>query len=602
LAGREAWRRDHRLLQQVYATISGVRRNELPRSIDFDRQRHRATAAAWLARVNACDPVADFIDIAHGTSAERQLVVDALKYIRSRGDTCDRSFEKLFWQCTRIRCIYYRHVVQRPMTPGLQWFIRVYDRSGSARRPFVAEIRALAAATSSGLGRGLASLEIRTAPQDSLSGNLSFFQSFERAMAVAREDAEGLEGGVVMHFVRDRGEDALRKGLQAAFWAKTAAEPNPDKNAGYRYSSFYRKKRREAYVAGRLLANFPASLAWLRGVDLCTDEVGIPTWVMGPPLRYLHDAGQLAAQTAKRELGVELPPLRRSVHAGEDFVHLLTHGFSLALEPKRWAQRIGRVAILREERLFDLVWAWSWYARGGISLPASELPAIEEEIAEHARTIFGSKERDISPRRLCELQKNLHEEWVLRRLGFPTGPIPSKEEVGEDHRLELRWLTDQGVFQRSHDIVWVATDREAELLEALQLALAREISEAGIIIEVNPSSNLLIGQLSDLEDHPLWRLQSLDDDAALPAIDICIGSDDPLVFATDLRQEYQLLHDTLVQSGKTSYQANTVIDRLRAASMAARFTLPSTLGKALPHGTIARMPALDAAPVLNPMP
>ena len=81
-----------------------------------------------------------------------------------------------------------------------------------------------------------------------------------------------------------------------------------------------------------------------------------------------------------------MPPLRITVHAGEDFVHLLTglrrlddaiqhlgleegdrigHGIALGLNPVTWFERTRQVVQTREERLFDLVWS-------GIATPIKE--------------------------------------------------------------------------------------------------------------------------------------------------------------------------------------------------------------------------------------
>lgn len=68
------------------------------------------------------------------------------------------------WQTIRVRNIFYRHVTQRPMTPGLMWFIRFYGRISAARRPLNLSSQVASAAHIGGLGKGLQSLEVRTTP------------------------------------------------------------------------------------------------------------------------------------------------------------------------------------------------------------------------------------------------------------------------------------------------------------------------------------------------------------------------------------------------------------------------------------------------------
>jgi hypothetical protein len=64
----------------------------------------------------------------------------------------------------------------------------------------------------------------------------------------------------------------------------------------------------------------------------------------------------------------------------------------------------------------------------------------------------------------------------------------------------------------------------------------------------------LIGDLGDLTTHPLWRLRPPKGDD-VPPVRICIGSDDPLVFASNLPEEYQWLCDALRLAGLSDDEA-----------------------------------------------
>jgi hypothetical protein len=67
----------------------------------------------------------------------------------------------------------------------------------------------------------------------------------------------------------------------------------------------------------------------------------------------------------------------------------------------------------------------------------------------------------------------------------------------------------------------------------------------------------LIGYLSDLAAHPLWRLSPPMPDAAPgPSIRVAIGSDDPTTFATSLPEEYQLVAFALADAGVAPAQAD----------------------------------------------
>ncbi|MCP4690913.1 MAG: hypothetical protein GY859_22870, partial [Desulfobacterales bacterium] len=57
-------------------------------------------------------------------------------------------------------------------------------------------------------------------------------------------------------------------------------------------------------------------------------------------------------------------------------------------------------------------------------------------------------------------------------------------------------------------------------------------------------------------------------------IAVCIGSDDPLTFATNLRQEYSILYEALITGGVSDCQAQTWLERARDTGLHSRFTIP----------------------------
>ena len=163
---------------------------------------------------------------------------------------------------------------------------------------------------------------------------------------------------------------------------------------------------------------------------------------------------------------------------------------------------------------------------------------------------------------------------MLYRVGFPSAPNPYLVEEGDRRlRLLVRYLSSDEVFRRGRALIWVETAPEAETLAGLQAQLRRKIGHIGITVEVNPTSNLLIGDLNDLTRHPLWRLRPFrqgQQDA--PPVSVCIGSDDPLVFNSSLRQEYQNLCDAMMLAGCSEEEIRVWISRTRESGMESRFT------------------------------
>jgi adenosine deaminase len=68
--------------------------------------------------------------------------------------------------------------------------------------------------------------------------------------------------------------------------------------------------------------------------------------------------------------------------------------------------------------------------------------------------------------------------------------------------------------------------------------LVAELAEAGIVLEVCPTSNVVLGVFPTYEAHPLGRLRA----AGVP---VTLGSDDPPYFGTTIGREYELAHERL---------------------------------------------------------
>jgi hypothetical protein len=571
-------------LREVAAGTSAFRRTP------FAPLRHLYASLARPASAQGVpaplDPLDWWFPAVRWANPEHGFLTAAFTYLDDPRGREDRTFARLFWQVQRLRVAFYRHVVQRPMTPGLQWFTRTYDRLSAPRAPlgvgtFLAEAARLA-------GPGLRSLEVRVAPGSRVSDLARTVSTIDAA--AKRIDA--VETGIVFHFIRSRGPDA-QKGVPRPWSRGSHDDPgslreNPSR---YRFSGYYLQRRGEAAALASLLLSFPRMLERVRGLDLCTDELGIPLWVLLPILEHVRRAGNLAAASLEASRH-PVSPLRLTVHAGEDFVHLLGsirrvgeaveylrlggedrigHAVSLGVDVSEWAARAIGLAIPRGERLLDLLWAVRCARRSDDAGLHSWLAYAAHEACRLAALIFEGDHPKLTE--LEEWVSALHSTTGLARAGFPYGP-PSRTESRTD-KLVLAWLRNTRVFARSQELEAVNIAAEVALVSALQAHVRLQLALTGIVVEINPSSNLLIGHLGDLTSHPLWRLcPPIEGTGDAPPVRVCIGSDDPITFATNLPDEYQLLADAMVEGGLSMHQVDAWLDRARVTGLAARFTVP----------------------------
>ena len=184
------------------------------------------------------------------------------------------------------------------------------------------------------------------------------------------------------------------------------------------------------------------------------------------------------------------------------------HGLALGVDAREWARRSSRIAMTRETRLLDLVWQWSWYGRyGSGDGTGRHQGTLDYELAHLAETIF---DEPVSPYSLALLSQDLTDAQRLVSIGFPEGPPPRNgDPVLKNRRNWLLWryLTELRVFEKCQEIAWVDAAAEGEALAGLQCALRQKVGSRGIAVEVNPTSNLMVGDLGDLTAHPLWRLR-----------------------------------------------------------------------------------------------
>jgi len=549
---------------------------------------YNPTAASNLSQLDPLEPHFP----AHapaGVSTELLFAAAALRETAQTGSS-DPDFALAFWQTTRLRNIYYRHLTQRALTPGLAWFVRYFDRIGAGRQATPLRDLTRIAAEVSGAGRGLRYFEFRTSPPDRVDAGRSYIETVFPVLS----QAPGLrEGALVYHFIRAAG-GGKTKGLPHAHGRDTHANPAPGKlnPRGYRYQTYAGGLRKQAVTVARLLARFPHLLLQLRAIDLCTDELAVPVWAFVGTFKALRTIGERVS-TYLAQHGRSVPPLRRTVHAGEDYPHLLTglrlvgdtvrrldlepgdrlgHALALGFDPDRWAQTTGTAVVTLDVRLFDLAWEWDCRTgRRGAGIDASRAGYLDRELRGLSAELFG---RELSPREVSQLADDLHDPEKLKQAGYPNGPRP--KAANEQMERVIRYLTEPGLFVTGSRPVPVDAAGEARAVEELQTWLRGEVARRGLAVEINPTSNFLIGNLGEWRRHPLFRMNPPEGGGVNP-VPLVVGSDDPLVFATGLPDEYPALERALNDAGVPKPAAGRWLDEVRATGVKFRFTLPGSL-------------------------
>ncbi|MCZ8155256.1 MAG: adenosine deaminase [Leptospira sp.] len=126
------------------------------------------------------------------------------------------------------------------------------------------------------------------------------------------------------------------------------------------------------------------------------------------------------------------------------------------------------------------------------------------------------------------------------------GSYFSKEDLNvERNLLKTKVNNDQ--------ITMMMDSIKIRYLQTFQNFIMSKIAQTNSIIECCPSSNLYIGMLENLADHPIARFYDNN-------IKITIGSDDPGLFDTNLKREYEKAHESgLDEKSLSEIQRNSFL-------------------------------------------
>jgi hypothetical protein len=219
---------------------------------------------------------------------------------------------------------------------------------------------------------------------------------------------------------------------------------------------------------------------------------------------------------------------------------------------------------------------------GSVRPPSGRVERAEEQaralIAHLFRPVVASPADLRDHRRVRRL---LLSSSVQRLLGYSLPPVARRDDDPTLSPRELELLRfcveDRGFFARSIEPIEVEFDPvECEMLESAQAWLRRLVTEREITVEASPSSNLLIADYGSLREHPVFRLLPLQSDRTQSPVLVSLNSDDPIVFATRLSDEYAYIYSALRSRDVSSPEAIEWLERVRENALRSRFTLPAS--------------------------
>lgn len=374
----------------------------------------------------------------------------------------------------------------------------------------------------------------------------------------------------------------------------------------------------------------------IRGIDCASSEVVCPPETFAMAYRILRGHKEPTFQNPSFFPSKPFS-LSATYHVAEDFLDILSalraideavnflelrrndrigHALGLGVDPEtHYSLKGRRIFLPKQQRLDDLVWLLIHCRDLGLHIDPHVYGKLKEEAELLFFEIYGSAMERLGwnihlTEYYCSmclraddptLYRNWHNDHKYPDFLGVTDSIPSPYESFRFSRYSealpsyrkslyltgLYYLYHYGMEERKkgNETATVLIDKDyMRLMTEAQNVLQREVAKKGIIIECNPSSNVLIGTFKDYAKHPVFRFNhtglqgsNLPEQTGEP-LQVCINTDDLGVFDTSLEFEYALLFDALNNQfdnqGKKIYSESVILeylDRVRIMGQQAVF-------------------------------
>lgn len=328
------------------------------------------------------------------------------------------------------------------------------------------------------------------------------------------------------------------------------------------YQSLRKKYMREAANLAKTVRRISDKYHVSMGIDAAGSELRMPVEVIAPAYRLFEKMTQISHKT---------------YHCGEDFYHLTSgiravyealifldlragnrigHATAIGILPNLWREKMpARLVLRRSDYLLDLIFAWKILKDSNAEISTK----IKNEALRVSELIFGDSTthdgvfsmhvlEDLFDAR--HLNPEYTSDWLSARR-VPFGRVRQSETAEIERfavkrgtsglKLFVRWSWNMDVRKEMVKDIEVETAflSDADLL-LLQQRVQAEVRRRGVVIETLPVSNLRISQYTNIHQHHLLRwlgvgAHRIEGDTEM---NICMGSDDPGIFVTDIKNEY----------------------------------------------------------------
>lgn len=416
--------------------------------------------------------------------------------------------------------------------------------------------------------------------------------------------------GIIFHFLKS---EQLEEASDAYCWR--------DVRDGGREKLPTRMKRRqlatEIAIALEEIRSFVPRLdEYLVGIDAASEENMMEPWIFAQAYQVMR-SNLYTKPVMREENGKErfhrIQNIGFTYHVGEEFRHIVSgfrhidevleefgykagdrlgHALALGIDVKQWVSANEVVPIPRLEHLENLLWMWGVNTCNGFALPI-HLEVLEDKIMDIIQQIYPNPEM-ITIKMLyqaykskflpdhaaiaMELMKSERSREAAGQMGTGCsdrymGCMECRKKFQKEWNSEKLLMTNYcpEFIQKYENVELVSVTREEILVyEKLQEYLVHKVEKKGVYLEMNPTSNLAIGDFTQISQHPIFRLGNLLKDYENHVM-VTVNSDDPAVFNTNVENELAYVYYAANELGYSKDVILEWIDHIRVQGMDASF-------------------------------
>lgn len=338
---------------------------------------------------------------------------------------------------------------------------------------------------------------------------------------------------------------------------------------------------------------------YLVGIDAASLENSTPVWVFVPIFEGARDSS--VDQIGRRnEYGDYVQSLGFTFHAGEDFRHILSglrrmdeaqeylkfhagdrigHGIALGISAREWKRQNPVIIIPQIEALENYLWAYDMLSKNYSDFQATILAYMEKQIYELSGRIYGNSKREIDGEQegisIEILIAGYHRLFALSEKNYETVEkefcqrlCTGKKIHWDPMLLSAARHCKKFVKEMERPVHYEITEQDLLIIEELQKILKGKLGRKGIVLEVNPSSNTAIADLDVVEANQLYQMNQINDTRN---VIVCINSDDPAVFNTNVSNELAYIYYGMLERNISREAALLWIDQIRKNGLDSSF-------------------------------